>query len=137
MQIAALLLLTALSAGPNATAEDFLAVLTKAPWPLEMLAWCHREVAPEAALQVAGKQWQARNGALFANIEAMAEGRIPPDIRRAADQASLAAIADTVNRQADRPAYCLQIARVVDSGAYDIDQRADLRDALKRIFGKD
>jgi hypothetical protein len=137
MRIAALLVLTALAPGPNATAEDFLAVLTKAPWPLEMLAWCHREVAPDAGVQQAGRQWQARNGALLANIEAMAQGRVPPEIRKAADEASLAAIAAAVRAQAEQAAYCRQIARVVDSGAYDIDQRADLREALERIFGKD
>ena len=46
------------------------------------------------------------------------------------------AIRDLVDRQGDKPAYCDTLARVVDSGAYDIDQRADLREPLKRIFGE-
>ncbi len=73
---------------------------------------------------------------LLANIEARAKpaAAIPDDVRRKADEASLAAIRETVAGQGDKAAYCRTIAHVVDSGAYDIDQRADLKDALKRIF---
>ncbi len=126
------------AAQSTATPEDFLRVLTAAPWPLQILAYCYREVAQDPALQETGRQWNARNGALLANIETLAKSAdIPPDIRLKADDASLAAIAATVARQFDKRAYCSTIAGVVDGGAYDIDQRKDLEPALKRIFGRE
>jgi len=128
---------TGTNAQSTASPADFLRVLVQAPWPLQILAYCYSEVVRDPAFQETGRQWNARNGALYANIETLAEAAdIPPEVRREADAASLAAIEDTVARQGDKPGYCRTIARVVDSGAYDIDQRKDLEEALKRIFGK-
>ena len=140
--MAAAAILTAGSAGARAQSpaspEDFLRVLAQAPWPLEILAYCYSTVERDPALQETGRQWRGRNGALLANIEKRADtAAIPPEVRQRADEASLAAIRDTLARQGDRPGYCRTIARVVDSGAYDIDQRKDLQAALKRIFGRD
>jgi hypothetical protein len=122
----------------SATPEDFLRVLVQAPWPLQILAYCYSEVERDPGFQETGRQWNARNAALYANVEKLSEAMaIPPEVRQRADEASLAAIRDTVARQGDKPGYCHTIARVIDSGAYDIDQRKDLQDALKRIFGRD
>ncbi len=117
---------------------DYLLAVSAAPWPLEILAYCYDTVAKDADVREAGRQWNERNGKLLANIEARAKAAaLADDVRRKADEASLAAIRDTVDGQGDKAAYCRTIARVVDSGAYDIDQRADLKDALRRIFGEE
>ena len=126
------------AAQSTASAEDYLQVLAAAPWPLEILAYCYSEVNKDPALQDAARQWGDRNGGLFATLEDKAKSvAIPPEIRQQADQVSRDAIRDLVDRQGDKPAYCDTLARVVDSGAYDIDQRADLREPLKRIFGEE
>ena len=62
---------------------------------------------------------------------------VPADVRRQADEASLAAIRRLAARQYDKPAWCRTLAQVIDSGAYDIDRRSDLEAPLKRIFGRD
>ncbi len=124
------------AAGPTATPEDFLQVLAAAPWPLQILAYCHAEVAPDPSLRDIGRRWNERNGGLLATIEERAAAAgIPEDVRRQADEASLAGIVALAARQSDKAAWCATIARVVDSGAYDIDQRTDLRELLKRILG--
>ena len=125
-------------AADPASADDFLLVLAAAPYPLEILAYCHSIVAPDAALQDAGRAWNEHNGEMLANVEKKAEAvAIPAEIRRQADEAALKNIEATVAAQFDKPAFCGTIARLIDSGYYDIDRRADLKDALKRIFGVD
>jgi hypothetical protein len=144
--IPAILLLAAiLSAGPvraatiaePPTPDDYLTVLGNGSWPIEILAYCYSTAAKDPALQAVGQRWRERNGGLLATVSAKAAAvDIPADIRRAADAASLAAIRRLVAGQADKPAWCRMIADVIDSGAYDLDRRTDLRDPLKRIFGK-
>jgi len=50
---------------------------------------------------------------------------------------ALATIEAVVASQADKPAYCRVIAKIIASGYYDIDRRSDLAPALKRVFGKE
>lgn len=120
------------------TPEDYLRVLTAGPWPLEILAFCYGTVDKDAAFQDAGQRWRSRNDGLLATIEAKAASvDIPADVRRQADEASLAAIRRLAGAQYDQAAWCLTMAQVIDGGAYDIDRRSDLRDALKRIFAGD
>ena len=89
-------------------------------------------------MQATGKRWRARNDGLLQTVEAKAAScRFPADVRRQADEASLAAIRRLAGRQYDKPAWCRTLAQVIDSGAYDIDRRSDLEAPLKRIFGRD
>ena len=125
-------------AAEPASREDFLAVLSAAPYPLQLMAYCHGVVAKDDAVHAAGRGWNERNGEMLANIEkALAPSEIPAEVRRKADETALAGIVALVGTQADKTAYCATIARLIDAGYYDIDRRADLKDALKRIFGKD
>ncbi len=127
----------ALAAEPP-TAEDYLRVLTNGPWPLEILAYCYATVDKDPAFQDVGRRWQARNGGLLQTVAAKAAAvAIPADVRRQADEASLAAIRRLADRQYDKAAWCRTLAQVIDGGAYDIDRRSDLAAALKRIFGRD
>ena len=118
--------------------EDYLRVLTDGPWPLEILAFCYSTIDRDPALQQVGARWRERNDGLLATVAEKAAGvGIPADVRRKADEASLAAIRRLAARQYDKPAWCRTIAQVIDRGAYDIDRRSDLEVALKRIFGRD
>jgi hypothetical protein len=119
------------------TPDDYLTVLSNGPWPIEILAYCYGTVAQDPALQAVGQRWRQRNDGLLATVAAKAAAvDIPADVRRSADAASLSAIRRLVAGQADKAAWCRMIAGVIDSGAYDVDRRTDLGDALKRIFGK-
>ena len=139
-----LVLVAALLCGPVVLAaeppspEDYLSVLTDGPWPLEILAFCYATIDHDPALQAVGARWRARNDGLLQTVEAKAAAvDIPADVRRQADEASLAAIRRLAGRQYDKPAWCRTLAHVIDSGAYDIDRRSDLEAPLKRIFGRD
>jgi hypothetical protein len=124
-------------AAEPASRDDFLAVLSAAPYPLQLMAYCHGAVAKDDAVLAAGRGWNERNGEMLANIENLAApAGISADVRREAEEGALAGIVALVGTQADKPAYCAAIARLIDAGYYDIDRRADLKDALKRIFGK-
>jgi hypothetical protein len=113
-------------------------VLTNGPWPLEILAFCYSSVDKDAAFQGAGQRWRSRNDGLLKTVEDKAAGLdIPADVRRQADEASLKAIRRLADRQYDKAAWCRTMAQVIDAGAYDIDRRSDLAEALKRIFGRD
>jgi hypothetical protein len=125
-------------AAEPASPDDFLAVLSAAPYPLQLMAYCHTVVARDDAVLAAGRGWNERNGEMLANIEKLAAPlAISADTRRKADEAALTGIAALVGSRSDKPAYCATIAKLVDAGYYDIDRRADLKDALKRIFGRD
>jgi len=123
------------TASAESPADDLLAVLAAALYPFQVMAYCHRDVAPEPAFRDAGAGWSERNGALLAEIEGRAlAAAVPDDARRQADETALTAIAAAVASQADPADYCRLIARIVEAGYYDIDQRQDLQPALKRIF---
>ncbi len=129
--------LDAAAAEPPAP-EDYLRVLADGPWPLEILAVCYATIDRDPGLQQVGARWRARNDGLLKTIEEKAAGAtIPADVRRQADQASLAAIRRLAARQYDKPAWCRTVAQVIDGGAYDLDRRKDLAAPLKRIFGRD
>ena len=139
-----LLLATVLLSGPAAfaaeppTPADYLRILTDGPWPLEILAFCYATIDKDPAFQAVGARWRERNDGLIRTIEEKAASvAIPADIRRQADEASLAAIRRLIARQYDKAAWCRTLAQVIDGGAYDIDRRSDLQAPLKRIFGRD
>jgi hypothetical protein len=114
---------------------DLLTVAGAMLYPVQLMAYCYGEIAPDPAYRAAGLNWTDRNGALLASIEAKAKtAGIPPEARLAADRAALAAIRDVVGGQGDKPAYCALMASVIEAGHFDIDQREDLRTALRRIF---
>ena len=140
--VVAILLMSGWAAGAMAaeppTAGDYLTVLSNGSWPIEILAYCYSTVAKDPALQAVGQRWRRRNDGLLATVSAKAAAvDIPADIRRAADAATLSAIRRLIASQADQPAWCRMMGDVIDSGAYDIDRRTDLRDPLKRIFGRE
>ena len=126
------------AADRHALTDDLAAVLGAVLYPVQLMAYCHGEIAAEPGFLAAGRQWNARNWRLLANIEERAAAvAVSDEVRRTADEATLAAIVTVVASQADRPAYCRLIAKVIESGYYDIDRRADLAPALKRIFQTD
>jgi hypothetical protein len=143
MRLAAFVALLTLPApafaqAPTDRNDDLLTVLAAALYPLEIMAYCHREVAHDPAFLDAGRQWSERNGALLANLEDKAKAAgVPEGARRTADEQALAAIKAAVAGQADKPAYCRFVARVIDGGYYDIDQRDDLKPALKPHFKRE
>ena len=122
--------------GAYEPAADLLTVLGAALYPVQIMAYCHAEVAPDPALRNAALQWTERNGAFLDTLERMAMvAGVPAAARRAADEQALADIASLVASQGDKPNYCRFVAGVIDAGHFDIDQREDLAPALKRIFG--
>jgi len=124
------------AAQPAANHDDLLVVVSAALYPVEIMAYCHREVVADPLFRDVGEAWNARNGGLLATLEDKAAATGVTDAaRRAADERALADIKAAVTGAADPPAYCRLIAKVIDGGYYDIDQRADLKPALKRIFG--
>jgi len=136
--LAALVALSAArpAAEPAADHDDLLAVVSAALYPVEIMAYCHREVAADPQFRDVGEAWNARNGGLLATLQDKAAAAGVSDAeRRAADARALTDIEAAVTTAADRAAYCRLIARLIDGGYYDIDQRADLKPALKRIFG--
>ena len=139
----ALALTLALAHAPAAvsggdTDDDLTRVLGGALYPVQLMAYCWREVAQDQAFLDAGRGWNARNWELLANIEALGrEAGVSDAARRQIDQTTLAAIAEAVSGRYDRTAYCRTLARVVEEGFFDIDRREDLRAPLKRIFGLD
>ena len=136
--VAALLCGVVARAAEPPTPEDYLRVLTDGPWPLEILAFCYATIDRAPALQATGKRWRRRNDGLIRTIEEKAASfAIPADIRRQADEASLAAIRRLAARQYDKAAWCRTLAQVIDGGVYDIDRRSDLEAPLKRIFGRE
>ena len=135
--IAVLVSISASAASAPPSAEDYLKVLTNGPWPLEILAFCYSTIDKDPTFQAVGKRWRERNDGLLRTVEDKAASvDIPAQVRRKADEASLAAIRRLAARQYDKPAWCRTLAQVIDGGAYDIDRRSDLEAPLKRIFGK-
>ncbi len=127
----------AIAASEPPTPEDYLRVLSDGPWPLEILAFCYSTIDKDPAFQDVGRRWRARNDGLLATVAGKAGDVVTPEVRRAADEASLAGIRRLAGQQYDKPAWCRTIARVIDGGAYDVDRRSDLEGPLKRIFGRD
>ncbi len=126
----------AFAAGPQADRDDLLAVMSAALYPIEIMAYCHREVIADPVFRDIGDAWNTRNGGLLATLEKKAAAAGVTDAaRRAADEQALADIEAAVAGATDKPAYCRLVAKVIDGGYYDIDQRTDLKAALKRIFG--
>ncbi len=136
--LAALTMLLAgpLAAQPAADHDDLLAVVSAALYPVEIMAYCHLAVVADPQFRDVGDGWNGRNGGLFATLEDKAAAAGVTDAaRRTADERALADIEAAVGGAADPAAYCRLIARLIGGGYYDIDQRADLKPALKRIFG--
>lgn len=123
------------------TSDDLALVLTRALYPVQLLAYCDRSVIDDPLFVEIASDWNARNAGLLANIERLNEvaleaGRgIDTPARVVADEATLAEITATVQAQADPVAYCRTIAGFVDAGRFDIDRRGDLEAPLKRLFG--
>jgi hypothetical protein len=116
-------------------ADDLLSVVSAALYPVEVLAYCHSAVEADRAFENAGDGWTQRNDALLTMLDERAQAAgIDDGARRSADAQALADIKATVDAQSDKSGYCRFIARYVEAGYYDIDQRADLRPALRRIF---
>jgi len=114
---------------------DLLLVAGAMLYPVELMAYCYREVAESSAYRAAGLNWTDRNAALVGRVEAKATAAgLPQEARLAADRAALAAIRDVVGGQGDKPAYCALMASVIEAGHFDLDQRDDLQAPLKRIF---
>ena len=114
---------------------DLLNVLKVAYYPLQVMAYCYKEVSPNRDFQTAGNEWNRRNGNLLARIEEKAKAEhISNDLRNAADKETLAAIQKVVASQSDKVAYCKLIMSLVDGGQYDLTIRDDLKQPLKRIF---
>jgi hypothetical protein len=124
------------AAEPGAERDDLLAVVSTALYPIEVMAYCHRDVVADPVFRSVGEAWNARNGGLLATLDDRAKAAGVTDAaRRAADEQALTDIEAAVAGAADKAAYCRFVAKVIDGGYYDIDQRADLKPALKRIFG--
>jgi hypothetical protein len=114
---------------------DLLNVLKVAYYPLQVMAYCYKEVSPNRDFQTAGNEWNRRNSDLLTKLEDKAKAEhISNDLRVAADKETLAAIQKVVGSQTDKVAYCRLIVSLVDGGQYDLTIRDDLKQPLKRIF---
>jgi hypothetical protein len=121
------------SAAPDPA--DIATVLDSALYPVEVMAYCYGAVDPDPAFQAAGQGWLDRNAGLLAMVRTLAtKVGVSDTARPEADRQALADIEKAVAGQGDPVAYCQLIARVIQSGQYDLNVRADLRDPLKRIF---
>ena len=129
---------TPVVASGDERSDDLTTVLGDVLYPIQLMSYCWSEVEQDQAFLDAGRTWNMRNWELLANIEALGRAAGVSDAsRRESDESSLVAITATVSGQRDRAAYCRTLARIVDEGYFDIDQREDLRLPLKRIFGVD
>jgi hypothetical protein len=114
---------------------DLLAVLDAALYPVQVMAYCYREVGQDPAYQDAGSAWVARNGDLLARVQALAKSAGVSDATRAAaDRQTLADIERLIGSQGDPGAYCRLIAGIVNAGQFDLTIRDDLQAPMKRIF---
>jgi hypothetical protein len=118
-----------------AVSFDILAVLKVAYYPVQVMAYCYKEVQQNAKYQTVAGGWLKRNQDLLAQIEARAKTeKISNDLRVQSDQETLDAIKKTVASQTDKIAYCGLISSVIDGGGFDLNVRDDLKAPLKRIF---
>jgi hypothetical protein len=118
-----------------AVAFDILNVLKVAYYPVQIMAYCYKEVQANAKYQTVAGGWLMRNQDLLGQIEAKAKAeRISNDLRVQSDQETLDAIKKTAASQTDKIAYCGLIASVIDGGGFDLNVRDDLKAPLKRIF---
>jgi len=115
--------------------DDLRFVLYRALYPVQFLAYCWRAATAEPNLRAIAERWNRRNGALMAELQAHAQAaELDVDARRQADERSLVEIATAVQAQPDQSAYCHAVARLVDGGLFDLDQRDDLEAPLKRLL---
>jgi hypothetical protein len=118
-----------------AVSFDILAVLKVAYYPVQVMAYCYKEVQQNAKFQTVAGSWLKRNQDLLGQIEAKAKTeKISNDLRVQSDQETLDTIKKTVASQSDKIAYCGLITSVIDGGAFDLSVRDDLKAPLKRIF---
>lgn len=119
-------------------ADDLAFVLTRALYPVQLMAWCWREVDKAPEIAAAADGWTERNGDMLENLETMGTAAgVTAEVRNAADVETLATIEATVAGQYDAAAYCRTMARLIDEGRFDLDRRADLEEPLKRIFDRE
>jgi hypothetical protein len=122
-------------AGAIAVPFDILNVLKVAYYPVQVMAYCNREVQQNPTFQTAGTEWLKRNQDLLTRIEAKAKAEnVSNALRVEADKQTLETITKTVASQSDGIAYCKLIAQVIDGGQFDLHVRDDLKEPLKRIF---
>jgi hypothetical protein len=120
---------------PYALASDILTVLKVAYYPVQVMAYCYKEVQQNAKYQTVGTNWLRRNQDLLTQLEAKARAeRVSNDLRVQSDKETLEAITKTVASQPDKIAYCGLIASVIDGGGFDLNVRDDLKQPLRRIF---
>ncbi len=114
---------------------DLLAVLKVAYYPVQVMAYCNKEVQPNAKYQAAGANFLKRNQDLFLQIEQKAKAeRISNDLRVQQDKEAYETITKTVASQNDKIAYCSLIAQVIEGGQFDLTIREDIKLQMKRIF---
>jgi hypothetical protein len=129
-------LMAASLAHASADDDDLRLVLTRALYPVQLMAYCWREVDDADDFVATGRAWHERNFELLAILEDRGrDAAIDGDVRRQADIEALATMHKTVAGQHDGGAYCRTIMRIINGGYYDIGQRRDLEEPLKRIFG--
>ncbi len=117
--------------------NDLMTVLGSALFPVQLMAYCHQEIDADSLFRAVAMAWNERNGDLWQNIQERAKSAGISDAEQAdLDKAALAGIEAMVGSQGDKPAYCRFIASIIEGGYYDLDQRDDLKPALKRIFPK-
>jgi hypothetical protein len=118
-----------------AVSFDILNVLKVAYYPVQVMAYCYKEVQQNAKYQTIGSSWLKRNQTLLTQIEGKAKAEnISNALRVQSDTETLETIKKTVASQMDKIAYCGLISSVIDGGAFDLNVRDDLKEPLKRIF---
>ena len=114
---------------------DLLAVLKVAYYPVQVMAYCNKEVQPNAKYQAAGSNFLKRNQDLLLQVEAKAKAeRVSNDLRVQQDKETYDTIVKTVASQTDKVSYCGLIAQVIEGGQFDLTIREDIKQAMKRIF---
>jgi hypothetical protein len=114
---------------------DLLAVLKVAYYPVQVMAYCNKEVQQNTKYQTAGSNFLKRNQDLLLQIEQKAKAeRISNDLRVQQDKDAYDAITKTVASQNDKVSYCGLIAQVIEGGQFDLAVRDDLKQQMKRIF---
>ncbi len=120
------------------TADDLRIVLARALYPVQLLAYCWLEVAADPGFRAIAEAWSARNTPLLSDLEDRHRDALPDAATRLADEErALADIEAAVAASPDPLAYCRFHARLIEGGAFDPDQREDLRAPLKRLLSAD
>ncbi|OKH87409.1 hypothetical protein [Thalassospira sp. TSL5-1] len=115
--------------------NDAMQLMGASVWVPGIAAYCTKyvEASPEMIEEAAS--WSRRHDRDLRKIIAVikATGGLSKDEKIQIDQMAMQALKAKVNSQQDKKGYCKQVEMNLQQGLFDLDNRADIASALKRI----